>query len=342
MPDKDLNKYSEVTDLNFDQENPHIAICGRWQGYSANGRTQELLLKSDTEGKLPQDIIKSLEGKVPEQVLTKMSFSNKRRSLQEALETVLKTSHEEYIWVDVYDFNEDMVAFRFNGQLWAVDYESTETGVVTIGQDLRVTSNRELYIDSETGEELIKSALWCKDKNPEVEETSELEDTDADGEIEGEVPTDTPDVEDKEDIMSDKQDVVTMTQEEMQEMVKNAVANAVTADRKEQEELRKAAELKAETTELVKGMAFVDEGDVEELVKSLMSEGGEVLVKALTAAKDKVSELETELEKKAEVPEEKKEEELEKGNKDNLESEQLTNKDRTAQLADIVKAKLKK
>lgn len=337
MPDKDLNKYSEVTDLNFDQENPHIAICGRWQGYSANGRTQELLLKSDTEGKLPQDIIKSLEGKVPEQVLTKMSFSNKRRSLQEALETVLKTSHEEYIWVDVYDFNEDMVAFRFNGQLWAVDYESTESGVVTIGQDLRVTSNRELYVDSETGEELIKSSLWCEDKNPEVEETSELEDTDADGEIEGEVPTDTPDVEDKEDIMSEEKDVVKMTQEEMQEMVKNAII----ADRKEQEELRKAAELKAETTELVKGMAFVDEGDVEELVKSLMSEGGEVLVKALTAAKDKVSELETELEKKAEVPEEKKEEELEKG-KDNLESEQLTNKDRTAQLADIVKAKLKK
>ena len=335
---EDLNKYSEITELNFEGEDPHIAICHEFQGYSANGKTEALLFKSGEDGVVLQDIIKSLEGKVPEQVLTKMSFSNKRRSLQEALETVLKTSHEEYIWVDVYDFNEDMVAFRFNGQLWAVDYESTESGVVTIGRDLRVTSNRELYVDSETGEELIKSSLWCEDKNPEVEETSELEDTDADGEIEGEVPTDTPDVEDKEDIMSEEKDVVKMTQEEMQEMVKNAII----ADRKEQEELRKAAELKAETTELVKGMAFVDEGDVEELVKSLMSEGGEVLVKALTAAKDKVSELETELEKKAEVPEEKKEEELEKGNKDNLESEQLTNKDRTAQLADIVKAKLKK
>lgn len=337
MSNTDLNKYSEVTDLNFDQENPHIAICGKWQGYSANGKIQELLLKSDTEGEIPQDIIKSLEGSIPEQVLLKMSFSNKRRNLQEALEMSLKPSYEDYVWVDVHDFNDDMVAFRFNNQLWAVDYKISEEGVITIGKDLRTTSNRELYVDSDTGEELIKSSSWCQDENPEVEDTSEVEDADTDGEIEGEVPTDTPDVEDKEDIMSEEKDVVKMTQEEMQEMVKNAII----ADRKEQEELRKAAELKAETTELVKGMPFVAEGDVEELVKSLLVEGGEVLVNTLTAATAKVSELEAELEKKAESPEEKKEEQgLEKG-KDALEPE-LVDKDRTAQLADIVKAKLTK
>lgn len=336
MSDTNLDEFCEVTDLNFDGDAPHIAITGRWQGYSANGRTKELLLKSSEDGVVPQEIIKSLDGQVPEQVLVKMSYSNMRRSLEQALTALLKEMEDEddYVWVDVYDFNDDMVAFRYREQLWAVDYEATEDGVVTIGQDLRVTSNRELYVDSETGEELIKASFWRKDENPEVEDTSELEDTDTDGEIEGEDPIDTPEVEDKEDNMSEK---IEMTPEQLQEEIQKALV----ADRAHQEELRKAQELKASTTELVKGLGFVEEGDVEELVKSLVAEGGEVLVKAFSAAKEKVDALQVELEKAAEQPEEVvvedvQPEELEKGK----EPVQVSGEDRTAQLADIVKAKL--
>lgn len=339
MSDIDLEEYSEVTELNFDGD-VHLAVTGRWQQFSANRCLNALMVKSGEDGQIPEEIIKSLEGKVPEQVLVKMSYSNMRRALSEAIESFLRenmSSNGEYIWVNVYDFNDDMVAFRFQEQLWAVDYEASEDGVVTIGQDLRVTSNRELYVDSETGEELIKASFWRKEENPEeVEDSLDKEEITTDGEIEGEDPIDTPDVENKEDDMSDKEkaaDVVQMTQAEMQEMVKAAIE----ADRIEQEELRKAAELKASTTELVKGLGFVEEGDVEELVKSLVAEGGEVLIKTLSAAKEKVESLQSELEKGAEAPEEvKKEEKLEKGS----EKPEAGDLDRTAQLAEIVKAKL--
>ena len=285
----DLDPKGEITNLNFDGENPHIAICHKSQGYSANLRHDALLFKSNKV--LGSEIIKSLEGKLPEQVLVKMSYSNLRRSLEEAITAVLEvTGQYEWGWVNVYDFNDDMVGFRFQDQLWAVDYETTEEGIVTIGNDIRVTSYRELYVDSETGEELIKASLWKQEQSPEVEELS-----DTDGEIEGEgqdVPDsqDTPDVKENEDNMSEK---IELTPEQLQEEIQKALV----ADRKEQEELRKAVELKTNTQELVKGFSFVEESDQEALVKSIIAEGGEVLVKALEAAGSKITSLEEELEK---------------------------------------------
>jgi hypothetical protein len=328
----DLDKYSEITDLNFEGD-VHLAVTGRWQEFSANQCINALMTKSSSGENVPQDIMKSLSGsKIPEQILVKMSYSNMKRSLNETLEKFLKenmSSNGEYIWVDVWDFNDDMVAFRFQEQLWAVDYEATEDGVITIGEDLRVTSNRELYVDSETGEELIKASFWKKEQSPEVEELS-----DADGEIEGGAQSieaqDTPDVEENEDNMSEKFE---MTPEQLQEEIQKALV----ADRKEQEELRKAAELEANTQELVKGFAFVEEADHADLVKAIIAEGGQVLVKALEAAGAKIAGLEADLKKagKQEVEvEEVVEQEVEKSAKEETPS------DRTKQLDQIVKARL--
>ena len=339
MSDIDLDKYSEITDLNFEGD-VHIAVTGRWQEFSANECITALMTKSQNKENVPQDIIKSLKGSVPEQVLVKMSYLNMRRSLQEALEKVLKESGQyEYVWVDVYDFNDDMVVFRFQDQLWAVEYEETEDDVITIGEDLRTTSARELYVDSETGEDLIKASFWKKDESPEVEENV----SETDGEIEGEGQEtdsqDTPDVKENEDDMSEK---IELTPVQLQEEIQKALV----ADRKEQEEIRKAAEVKASTQELVKGFEFVAEDDQADLVKALIAEGGEVLVKALSAASEKIVGLQEELTKSSKEPEVKEEEESEevvKESSEDVELDKAAQADaRNKQLQQVVKAQLAK
>ncbi|HAS3707722.1 scaffold protein [Vibrio phage ICP1] len=299
----DLDKYSEITDLNFDKPNPHLAICHKSQGYSANLRPEALLFKSGNP--VPtKEIIKSLEGVVSEQELIKMTYRNMKSSLEETLEKFLReniSSNGEYIWVEVVDFNDDMVAFHFQGTLWAVNYTATEDGIVTLGEDLREASHRELYVDSETGEELIKASFWVQEKNPKTEEEKSSDDS---GEIEGEGQEsdsqDTPVKLEEGNDMTDKVDVQNLSAEEL---LKSTVFQELMKAQREAWEAEKEAELQkaardAQTTELVKSLSFVDESGVEELVKALIGAEDTVaaeLVKAMSAAQDKIEALEAEV-----------------------------------------------
>ena len=297
-----LKDYSEITDLNFDGENPHLAICHKSQGYSANKRPTALLFKSEGAS-LNQDIMKSLDGVVKQEIIQKMSYDNKRKALQEAVEEKLRSdmsANGEYVYAYVMDFNEDLVAFRYQDDIFAVSYTVTEDGVVTLGEEPRSAKLRDLFVDSDTGEELIKASDWLSRSvaDEDDSEQQDIPDTDVDGEDKetGEDSIDSPEKlqQEEEETMSDKKDPVVQEQEgliksaDVQELIKQAIAD----DRKEQEELRKSQELEATTTELFKGFTFVEEGVVSDLVKAVVSNEQAIeITKALSAAQDKIDTL---------------------------------------------------
>lgn len=325
----DLSKFNEVTDMNFDGENPHLAICHELQGYSANGRPQAVLTKGALN--IGEDLIKSMTNTLPEEVLTKMSVQNKRDSLDKALTDALKTAMErEYIYLHVIDFNEDLVAFEFEDNSYAVGYKIDENGKVEFTTELRQVERKQMFVDTETGEELIKAATLVElFNNPESEDENSSE-------LDGE-DNETPEGEEEESM--DLQEL--QKSAEFQELVK-AQAEAM------MDELQKAAEkkeLEANTTELVKGMSFVAEESVELLVKAVVEgDAGQELLKSLTAANEelvkaneKVESLEAELVKA-------KEDFATQSSVQAPVKAPVTTGDsgaaRTAQLADIVKAKL--
>ena len=294
-----LEKYSEITDLNFDGENPHLAVCHKSQGFSANGRPTALLFKSDQQ-QLNSEILKSLDGVVKQEIIEKMSYDNKRRALDEAITEKLRSdmsANGEYVYAYVMDFSDDLVVFRYQDDMFAVSYTITEQGIVTLGEEPRSAKLRDLYVDSDTGEELIKASDWLS--RSAVEDDSEQQqdpDTDVDGDDEekGDDSIDSPEKQQQEEeTMSDKKDQVqeqadVIKSSDVQELIKQAIQ----ADRKEQEELRKAQELEKTTTELFKGFTFVEEDKVSELVKAVVANDEAIeITKALSAAQDKIDEL---------------------------------------------------
>jgi uncharacterized protein YggU (UPF0235/DUF167 family) len=286
----DLSKHKEITDLNFDGEAPHLAICHHTQGYSANMRPDALLFKSETQ--VNTEVLKSLEGVVGEKELIKMSMENKRRKLESAIEDAIKGDDEDrYLWVSISDFTEDMVAFYYEGNQWAVSYQEDGAGFTFTTEPVKV-DRKDLYVDSETGEELIKAADWLKVQNPtseqEEEKSSEGDET---GEANEGDPVESPSdnqSEDKEDTMSEENkvegEVIVKSQAELDELIKAASAVAVTeALEKQASKDAEQALLKATKTELVKCEHLPEEG-MDTLVKALVANEDhlEVIVKAFS------------------------------------------------------------
>lgn len=281
----DLSKYQEITELHFDNPNPHLAICHKSQGYSANLRPEALILKSETPV-ATTEVIKSLTGIVSEQEIVKMLNSNKHKALTEALEVAMKAATNcNYCWIWVQDFSDDMVIFEYESELYAGSYEMSEDGIVTFKDELKKVKRRDMYVESDSGEELVKAADWFSKKHPKVEEDA----SDTKGEGEGETQT-TPEVnEDNEDTMSD-------TKVDMQEIMKSPeFIDLMKAQRQAWEdekevELQKA-KLESDTKEILKSFSFVTDESVEELTKSLMSQddAGSVM-EILKAANDKIAE----------------------------------------------------
>lgn len=326
----ELDNYEEITDLNFDGENPHIAICHKSQGYSANLRTDALLFKSKTS--VTQEVLKSLDGIVDEQTLVKMSFNNKRTLLEDAIDAYLKEQPlgQDYCYSHVQDFNESMVVFYYHNKLYAMDYSESGEGISLSGEPVE-TKRKDLYVNSETGEELVKAVDALK--NHPLEESSDS------GLSEGETQ-DTPLQQEKdEDIMSKTENATVSTDEllksaAVQDLIKQAVAEGVAAKEKE---LEKKA-LTDSTTTLVKGFSFVEDSSVDLLVKSVLAndEGAEI-VKALSAAQDKIEALEEEVTKtKAEFG---KQESVEG---DVIDKSNHSPEDRAAQIQKAVQAQLSK
>ena len=283
-----LDKHSEITGLNFDGENPHIAVCHKTQGFSANLRHNALLFKG-TDAKVSSEIMKTLEGKVPEEVLHKMTMNNKRKDLQDAVETVLKESmNKEYIWAYVEDFSDDMVVFCFDEKAYAVSYNMSEDGAVEFTSEPVEVKRRDLYVDTETGEELIKALDWLKKEEVPEEINS-------DGEVNGEgsKESQTTPIKDNEEIMSEVKTEITqddlLKSTAVQALIQKAVTDALAA---KEAEITKAKVL-SDTTELVKGLSFIAEDSVEAIVKSLVSQDEAIaIIKAMSAAQEKIVELE--------------------------------------------------
>lgn len=340
--EKELEKYSEITDLNFDQPNPHIAVTHKSQGYSANLRHKALLFKSGSNP-ITKEVIKSLKGTMSEQDIIKMSMENKRKVLEELIKDRIRAEmagNGEYVCVWIQDFNESMAVFSYEGKLGAVEYTESEDGTVVIGENFRYVRHRDMYVDSESGEELIKSFADLVG-NPEVDE----KDSEADGEQSGDNSDTTPSTQksNEENVMA--QEEVTKSKEDLlkdptvQELLKaqeakqaELIKQAIEADRKEREH----QELVKSTSELVKGFSFVGEDKQEVLVKALTSgEEGVELIKALSDAQEKISGLEKEVE---EVKKEFGKGTAIEGEADKTEI--TKGGDKTAQLTEIVKQKL--
>lgn len=281
---EDLEKYNEITDLNFDGENPHIAICHESQKWSANYCHRALLFKSN--GTLNSEIVKSLDGIVDESILTKMSAQNKRNMLEEKLEERIRSNmsgNGDYVYLWVKDFSEDMVVFEYQEELYAVDYTESEDGIIEVGEEPKRVSRKDLYVDSETGEELIKAADWLQ-KHPIVEDKLSSVGEDETGE------TSTPEVEtETEETMSVEnqhgEQVITKSQEEFDALVKAQVEAALAA----QAEAAKQAELTKSTSELLKGMDFVADEQLEDIVKAVLTnEQGDVVLATLQKAQEAI------------------------------------------------------
>ena len=284
----ELDKYSEITELNFEGDNPHIAICHKSQNYSANLRHDALLLKSG--GTVTTELIKSLDGVVPEQLLVKMSSENKRRMLEEKLVERIRSNmsgNGDYVYLWVNDFSDDMVVFSYQEQLFAVDYTEVD-GVIEVGEEPKPASRKDLYVDSNTGEELIKAADWLK-KHP-IEEVSDVGESGEQGDIayeEGEtlVPNNKTETEETMTVETKQEEVIIKSQAELADIIKAAIE----ADRVEQEAQRKHAELVKSTTEVFKSMDFVPEDQMETLVKAVLTtDEGSVVLAVLEKAQESI------------------------------------------------------
>ncbi|AGN51485.1 hypothetical protein VPLG_00046 [Vibrio phage eugene 12A10] len=296
-----LDDYQEVTDLNVRGNKPHLAVTCKAQGFSANNRPDALLFKA-TIDENNTELMKTL-GKVMSDVeLKKASFDNTRAALEESLLEVLKISSGcEYVWVYVQDFNENLVVFSYDDKIWAVTYYEGSDGNIVLGkaseneedvQDVVEVKRRTMYVDSDSGEELIKAADWLKPtiKVDPAADTNDHAETAASKEPQ-----------DKEKMMTDKVTVGDLDLEELtksaavQELIKAAVAEAEANKVAELEE----AQLVTDTTELVKGFAGVEEDQVEVLVKALTSvdkEFGAALFKAFDGMQESLVAKDAELE----------------------------------------------
>lgn len=290
---QELDKFQELTDINFDGENPHYAVCHYSQGYSANGCHNALMFKA-SDVKVNAELLKSLATIIPETELLKISAMNKRDLLEDEIINVLRSSmseNGEYIWASVADYNDALVVFRFQDKMWAADYSMSENGGISITASSIVLANhRDLYVNSETGEELIKSTQQLEAQDPELKGEQSSED---EGEtIEDDTAIGSPQSEDEE-IMTDQVEVVKATQEEINKAAQELAKSMF-------DELMKANELEKrtnDTTEILKAVEFIEEDKLDVIVKAvLVSDASVEILKALTDAQELIKTVRAEAE----------------------------------------------
>jgi thioesterase domain-containing protein len=177
-----------------------------------------------------------------------------------------------------------------------------------------------MYVDTETGEELVKAADWMaglqSGKNSVDKKEVSMKATGK--QDKGLDSNQIPEVKKDEDKMSvENQEVVVKSQEELQEIIKAAIEQ----DRAAQEEIRKAAEVEAQTVEVIKSIYSLAEHNAVELVKCLLAvEGHEVILKALMDSQEAV--VKAKEEAAAQVEEIKKE----FGKQESVEGEEIQDK----------------
>lgn len=261
----DLSKHTELTDITFDHEGAHLAVCHVSQGYSANGRPDALLFKSAEP--ITKSALASLKDVYSDETIIKMTADNKRRYLEALITAKLKETlpDEDYIYIYVMDYNEDMVSFNFSDETWAVSYtvQDGDAETITLGDNPRKVFRADIYIEVETGEALIKAAVF--NELPDTGVSSE------DGDVKQGDLKDSPTQKGNDEMSDTKIEVGELLKSaEAQEMLKAMATDLAKAQFEELQKAAKQEKLVQDTTEVVKGLSSIGEDSVEGIVKCLV------------------------------------------------------------------------
>ena len=287
----DLDKSKEITDITFDHNGAHLAVCHKAQGGSANLAHEALIMK----GSLPvsDEIIKSLSDVYPKEHIEKMSYRNLRNQLESMIEGAYRAAGFNYPYVWVVDLDEDTVVYSFEDTKYAIKFIDGDSGVEILG-DVKEAIEHTIYLSVDGKELLLKHAGLSS----VVEVANNI----------------IPDVEPKTNTKIDKgiktmsvgKEVIVKSQDELDELVKaqaallsqesitKAVNDALALDKAD----RAQVELEKSTVSIVKSFTFVKEEDSKAVVKAILASGEDsvAFIKALESAKESIEAIEAEKE----------------------------------------------
>ena len=277
MPE--LDKSKELTDISFDHNGAHLAVCHKMQGGSANLSHEALIMK----GSLPvsEEVIKSLGDVYPKEVLEKMSYRNLRNQLESTIEAAYRTAGFNYPYVWIIDLDEDTVIYSYEETKYAIKYIDGNDGLEILG-DIKEAIEHTIYLSVDGKELLLKHAGLPP---------SEVVDTSIAAEVQ--TPLETK-IEKVSKTMSDDKEVIVKTQAELDvlvkaqadllsgELIQKAVSDALAL---EKAEVAMVALEKA-TVSIVKAHSFIEEEDKQAIVKAILasSEHSVAIIKALDSA----------------------------------------------------------
>lgn len=291
MSDINLDEYEEIVDVSFDNENPHLAVCSKTQGYSANGWHTSLLMKSE-DIQITEDVIKALQ-----QITVKLSFEEFLRrffgmysSDAELLTKILgmETEFENYLLENALEDPLDAAPMYLEE---ALDKFNIMKGAETIKDIPPEDFISILNLQKAFEDGVEQFDITFDEESPQSEGVVVALDKHSDKDDTEVTPSDTNTITITEESMN-KDELIKSA--EFQELIKaqveaaKAEAEAIIKAAQDElteakEELTKAAEIvnaykekeaqkrKEGFTNFVKSLSFVDEENKEGLVEVLMS-----------------------------------------------------------------------
>lgn len=302
MSDINLDDYEEIIDVSFDNSNPHLALCSKSQGYSANGWHSSILMKAE-DVQITDEIIKALQ-----QVNVKLSFEEFLRrffgmysSDAELLTKVLglETEYENYMKKEVEEEAEEIAEMQdevdsynqfFNEKVSAFELLKSVKDIKEIPPE-DIVSIINLQKDFEYGVEQFDISF--EDLVPESEGVAVLDKSSADDtEVSpsDNLTTTTEEIMDKDDLLksAEVQALLKAEKEAYDQLIKakeDALAAATEELTKAAEQLnaykeKEVAKQKEGFSNFVKSLEFVSEEDrdsvVEVLIKASDVEGFDI------------------------------------------------------------------
>lgn len=259
----------------------HMAVCHMELNLgSANEENTPLVTKSKLEGDGITKVLKSLG--VDDDVIQKASYRNIQRMLESAIRDSFNTEDDEYFYIYLNDFDESTAVFDYKDKVYSVTYSLTENGIVLLGSDIKEVVRQDVYVAADGSALVLKEVGNIDVKNP-----AEIAEDEGEG-----LPSDIS--QEKENNMSK----VEYSQEEIDSLLQKATNEAI----KGQEELilkakaawekeAKDAEIIKSTSAILKGYSFIADGEVEQVVKSLVTldlDAMNTVLKALSGAKEAI------------------------------------------------------
>lgn len=124
--DKELDNYCELTDISFDAENAHLAICHKAQGGSANGWHDSVLLKAE-HPVITADVIKAMKELGEDTTHLELEIEKSgifKQDLQTLIGNAINAQEfvDKYDWAWVCDWNDDTIIFCCDDGIYSVDY----------------------------------------------------------------------------------------------------------------------------------------------------------------------------------------------------------------------------